>query len=1140
MKRIDKAHAVFLKKLQQDFCDTITGKAIDMLDDGDHPQKHFLVGMLSPSQDQENALDSSSVTVSQLGIDLLFSEDDLEHTFIDVRLSGDIFYRVRPSLEQQRRAFAQEAFDKKIISSADFSALSECQASTRDGMKLPILAVYRKVSLETIIDRPLSICIGDCYSQTDGSGELPAEHETAQYIRSCLKKARDEISALPETYKKTSERVEYADLISETAWAAFVQRAFESKDPFRPNWDIGLLCYTKKLSENLVRASIRIANFSPFVNVKPSGKNRSDVERVNDLYNAGLTISLASGTVYPLTMDYFRDDYKYDRKQYAIGSNCAVEVSNDKRLFSTTLMPNYEQKRLKTVDNPAVTFAALDANCISILTKAYNAMLREKSAWENDFQQRKAAGVLTSKGIDEFTREIEGFSCEIMRFKSGIDLIEKSPMTRQAFQLMNRTFRDSPKAYTSWRLFQIVFIVSLIPDIVACDPDDDIMNPAERGKTKIGSVDLLYFPTGGGKTEAFLGVMVFNLFFDRLRGKNAGVTALLKYPLRLLSVQQVQRVADILAIAERYRKQLPDQENADPFAIGYFVGDGNTPNKLDDKAIETLRKEANLLDEKYRVIDRCPFCRNETVHVEFDEATRRLIHRCKHPGCESGGVLPVMIVDTDIYRYLPSVVISTLDKIAGIGMQRRFRHLFGNVASKCPIHGFQPSQFCEETGCTCQTEEVTLYDPAPTLCIQDELHLVRESLGTFDSHFETLLQYYSKNLSPSKRGIKVIGATATISSYREQVNHLYRMNAIRFPCASPYVDRNFYAKEDRDDLHRLIMGFIPFGRAIINSVVYALKAMRLCVWHYMQNPSEVLAIEGIDLQSEAEAVAVVRDYWIMLEYNNVKVDANNVINALYDPINTELNEHEETQKAAFEERKMTGDDTFQDVRQTLAEVETRSDVENGPNIIVATSMISHGVDADRFGNIFFFGIPNNTAEYIQAYSRVGRRYAGLVVDIVRPTRERELSYFRNFVKSHEYKDILIDPVPLNRWASKAISCTLPGVFSALMLNYYDFELRKKCPKVYLMSGLQSAIQRGYVPREEVKEHIRRIYGCTSDRGHGAIYRNRIDAMVDKIFDDIENSVFDKRTPVSSGLSQLGYEVMSSLRNTDATLDIELR
>lgn len=1140
MNRIERAHSIFLRQLQQDFQDTITGKSIELLDDGDHPQKHFLVGMLSPKNDNDNAQDSSSVTVHQLGMDLLFPKDNIEYVQVEVKLHGDLFYRVKPTLEQQQKAFAQEAYNKKLIDTPNFSLLKDSNESKRDRLTLPILAVYKKISLDKLIDKPLKICLGDCFVPSEGSGQLSEDHEVSKIIVSCLSKSMKAISELDEAYKKTGEPVGYQDLIDPTAWLAFHERAFNSKEPFRPNWNIGLLCYTKELPNDVIKVSFRISNFSPYVEIKPSGKNKSDVERINDLYNTGLTVTVTSGNVLPLKMDYFYDDYKYDRNQYAIGANCSITVSEDKRTFTTTLMPVYEQKRLKTIDNPSVTFQDLEDHCIETLLNVYKAMTHEKNSWISDFNHRKAIGTLTEKGIEQFLQEINGFECEIARFKTGIDLIERSPMTRESFLLMNRTFRDSPKGYKSWRLFQIVFFVSLIPDIVACDPDDDLMSPSERAKTKLSNVDLLYFPTGGGKTEAFLGVMVFNLFFDRFRGKKRGITAILKYPLRLLSVQQVQRVADVLAIAEKYRKLLPEQSSADPFSIGYYVGDGNTPNRLDDKVIEKLQKEINLLDENYRVIDRCPFCGKKSVHVKLDETSKRLIHCCETPSCESGGILPVMIVDTDIYRYLPSVVISTLDKMASISLQRRFRHIFGNIVSQCPVHGYMPTNFCEEGECTCPTIPVELYDPSPTLFIQDELHLVRESLGTYDAHIETLLQYYSEFLSPSHRPIKVIGATATISSYREQVNHLYRRQAIRFPCASPYVDRNFYAKEDKDDLHRLIMGFVPFGRAIINSVVYALKAMRLCAWHYMSNPEEILKIKDIGLNSVEEALSVARDYWIMLEYNNVKVDANNVINALYDPINSELNENASTRKAIFEERKMTGDDTFQDVRRTLAEVETRQDVENGPNIIVATSMISHGVDADRFGNIFFFGIPNNTAEYIQAYSRVGRRYAGSVIDIIRPTREREISYFRNFIKSHEYKDILIDPVPLNRWASKAISNTLPGIFSALILNYYDFKLRKKIPKVYLMTGLQTAIEKGLIPREEVKEHLRKIYGCNSTRGHGAIYRNRIDNMVDGMYDAIVSSVFDKNITVASGLEQLGFRVMNSLRNTDATLDIELR
>ena len=395
-------------------------------------------------------------------------------------------------------------------------------------------------------------------------------------------------------------------------------------------------------------------------------------------------------------------------------------------------------------------------------------------------------------------------------------------------------------------------------------------------------------------------------------------------------------------------------------------------------------------------------------------------------------------------------------------------------------------------------------------------------------------------LSDSHRPAKIIGATATISSYEHQIQDLYNKKAIRFPSESPYIKENFYAKIDDNDLHRLILGYTPYGRAIINSVVYSMKAMRLCVNRYREHPELVLEIPGIGLSDIEQAKRVVEDYWIMLEYNHVRVDGNNVLNALDAPINVELREEN---VPIFEPRKMTGDDTFQDVRQTLAEVEnTRNAFESPFNLIVATSMISHGVDADRFNNMMFFGIPGNMAEYIQAYSRVGRKYAGLVVDIIRPSRERELSWQKNFIKTHEFKDIMVDPVPINRWASRAIEQTLPGLFSALILNHYTYALRDKREKLYMMSGLKKALEQGWISRSEVKEHMYQIYGCGEGDFHyarGNQYRKQIDRMVDEIFDHIGNSEFDNRTYITSGFPYQ-YRVMNSLRDTDVDLGIELK
>ena len=637
---------------------------------------------------------------------------------------------------------------------------------------------------------------------------------------------------------------------------------------------------------------------------------------------------------------------------------------------------------------------------------------------------------LTEIGKRKMKEEIRDFQLEIERFQFGIDVISTYPIVLKSFILMNEAFLKTSKKYNTWRLFQIVFIVSLIPDIVACD--ENLMPPEDKEKTTLGNVSLLYFPTGGGKTEAFLGVLVFNLFFDRFRGKDCGVTSILRYPLRLLSVQQVQRLANTLAQAELLRRADPLICDTEEFSLGYFVGDNNTPNNIRREQVLRYRNMSQDEMDEQRIIDICPFCGEATVHLTFDEDKYRLMHFCDNPECQSGKALPIYMVDTEIYRFLPSAIISTVDKLAILGNNPSFRNILAGAPCRCPRHGFTSTRRClvNQAGnefCSVEAQnfiDVSMYDPAPTLFIQDELHLIRESLGTYASHYESFIDYFVQNVSPSRRKIKIIGATATISSYKEQITQLYSRDPIQFPCASPYPDKNFYSYVDHNDTQRLIMGYAPYGKAIINSVVYSLKYMREVVYQYLDNPELVLQIPGVEIDTVEDALKILEDYWIFLEYNNVKRDGNNVEGALETPVNVELRKEN---VPPFVSRKMTGDETFQDVREVLAQVENTTNVFDGVNLIAATSMISHGVDADRFNIMFFYGIPGNTAEYIQAYSRTGRRHSSIVVDIIRPSRETDRSYLNNFVKFHEFKDILVEPVPINRWATKAIDGTLPGI-----------------------------------------------------------------------------------------------------------------
>lgn len=418
-------------------------------------------------------------------------------------------------------------------------------------------------------------------------------------------------------------------------------------------------------------------------------------------------------------------------------------------------------------------------------------------------------------------------------------------------------------------------------------------------------------------------------------------------------------------------------------------------------------------------------------------------------------------------------------------------------------------------------------------------------MGAYDSHYETLIEYFIHHLSGCNRGIKVIGATATISAYAEQARHLYWKNAIRFPSASPYLDHNFYSFVDENDLGRIIIGYAPFGKAIVNSVAYSLQYLKRVVFELYNDPKQILRIPGMNIKGTEEeqiaaALRLLEDYWIILEYNNVKMESNRVLQTLEDPINTELIAENIQPLIA---KKMTGDDTFQEVRATLSSIEHADSVINNLdfNMIAATSMISHGVDADRFNLMLFYGMPGNTAEYIQAYSRVGRKHAGIVIDIMRPSREKDQSYLKNFVKFHEYKDILVDSVSINRWAAKAVENTLPGILASLILNYYEYELQYSIGDVSKYGDLKKALVNEAITADMLKNHAYEIYKCSdNDSSIGKLYRITIDKIIDNLVWSLKNGSIEAKTYLTEAFDRCRCHVMSSLRDTDKQIIVELK
>lgn len=1142
MDKLEKSRQLLSTEILHNFIGRITGAGLNRIV-GSNPENVLLVGKLMSTNDEEsNNANSSKTFIESIGTDFYISQDKIDTALVKLIPQGDFYYRAIPTLEEQQTAMLMEINQRRDLD--EYKAFEDVietygkDHSLFSKTEIRLIPVYKKISINEA-GAQISFRPKELLNDSGECGFVDKNHILNSQVAACLEDLQVQVNADEEVMTKViTEPTKVEHLLNTEAYNNFLQKYASKKvEQQHQNWKIYFDIQVKKIGINYLITCF-LVNDSVVLYSKSHKSRKNDKFTIETLFNSGIRVELKGAEFCPIELDFFEDDYKYDKKQYALSNNCAVEYIQEENALQTNHLPLYEQYRLITNESMAVKFLDLVANPIETLETVLSEMRNELDEWKKYKSEKEPE--LTIAGKEKMTNEVRGFEDEISNFESGINVIKNYPLVRKSFVQMNKAFSGTSKKFSTWRLFQIVFIVSMIPDIVACDRD--IMPDDEKAKAHLSSMALLYFPTGGGKTEAFLGVLVFNLLFDRHRGKKCGVTSILRYPLRLLSVQQVQRLANVLAQAELIRRNDNDIANTECFSLGYFVGDNNTPNRMSAIEYSRYREMTQAQRDEHRVLDVCPFCGKQTVHLRADKHLGRLVHYCDNPKCQSGGDLPLYIVDDEIYRYLPSAIISTVDKLAIVGCNANFRNILNGAGYKCPVHGFTSKKSCLERTCEIDVQEfepIDMYDPAPTLFIQDELHLIRESLGTYAAHYESFLKYYINNVSKSRRDVKIIGATATISSYREQVYHLYGRNPVRFPCESPFIEKNFYAFVDHNDLQRQILGYAPYGKAIVNSVVYSLKFMREAVFEYYKNPEKVLAIPEIGISTKEEAQELLKDYWIFLEYNNVKRDGNNVSGAIETPVNEELSSEG---IIPFKTRAMTGDESFQDVRKVLAEVENNNNVYEGINLITATSMISHGVDADRFNVMFFYGIPGNMAEYIQAYSRTGRKHTSIVVDLIRPTRETDQSYLKNFISMHKYKDLLVEPVPINRWALKAIDNTLPGIFTGLLLTCYDPELQYSTGTHFFMKNIRKAIKENLLDKETVKLQLHMSFGCTDDDGTthdlGNQYRQKINDFIDDVFIQIADRSWSDEN-IFAGFSLMGYRIMNSLRDTDSQLIIEL-
>lgn len=791
-----------------------------------------------------------------------------------------------------------------------------------------------------------------------------------------------------------------------------------------------------------------------FAETLPEGLSLVSVSLINDtvttpgafqdhtMYDCRLQVRLRAGaTLLPQRFNLAPDDYRYHAESDVVGHgrNC-VAVGVEQGIASETL-PRYVQRVIRPREDhvPKLQWATLANDPTHVLSAVEDAMRSYLGEWDDFLAANEEANP------DVFAaskRERDAFLEEVDRFALGRGLVtaghpDCDSHLERAFRLANRSFNEANASedYDSWRLFQLVYIVSQLPALAArAHPEND------RLTSELNYADVLWFPTGGGKTEAYLGLIVTAAFYDRLRGKSRGVTAWLKFPLRMLSVQQLARVLRILVIADEIREKEVDDLGA-PFELGYLVGAGNTPNTLlyQDRWWPGI-DNADQLDEqerkRRRLIAACPFCQSKDgVALRPNRDDVRLLHECR----DCGRALPIHMTDDEVYRYQPTVIVSTIDKITGYAHFGEFTSFTHGPARECPDHGYfsfgecLAGSRCNRSGREMRKVE-NWVDPVPSLVVQDELHLVREELGTFDAHMEGLITELQSG-GPSNLPSKVLAATATIEQYEDQLQQVYGRQPRRFPSPGFERRRSFYTAET-PDVRRVFLGVMPTGGGMSKVEAAGLVQTQLArAINYLQDDLEmarsVISDRAEVSLTDSDLTDLVFNYEASLSYVNNRGHGAMIA----DDLRALSRELEHATGDALQFQVLTGDVPIAELAAAIDRIEDATlDEPRATRLraLVGTSVVSHGVDLSRLNVMLMCGMPSTIADYIQATSRSGRTHVGLVASVSDHFARREASFFVHFDSTHRFLERTVEPVPVNKYARHAVDRTLPAVVMALL------------------------------------------------------------------------------------------------------------
>lgn len=794
------------------------------------------------------------------------------------------------------------------------------------------------------------------------------------------------------------------------------------------------------------------------------------------LLDVRFSCQLIGGSAHGLPHKLAPVDYRHQAHGTVPGYGVTTGVEQDDQgIFHTITMPISMQTKTR---NPSFESLGMpeDAHFLSLRESPISLLVafgRAVNAYGDQWQQEIDRMIATGAGAEARVAQLDLalLRKEAQAIEDGIGLLQQHPKLAQAFgwmnEVMHNAFVQQRKPITTWRLFQLGFILTQIRAIYErCCPISELTD-------HIKTAEVLWFATGGGKTEAYLGILVMSMLYERLNQRRHGPTAWMKFPLRMLSVQQFQRLAYVIAQANRIKQR--ENLAGHPFTVGYFTGEG-TPKSISAGYENVRASYLPVITDKqltqWQFIQDCPYCdAQNSVVMRKDMARSRVLHVCTNPQCWThtqadqgqfgegiNGEIGIYVSDEEIYRYLPTIMVGTIDKLAVLGHNRRFRLLMGGATHYCPEHGFLAQSKCnhnriqrkddgtyESVACGNNTKTSDIRTrplgpatlPGIQFILQDELHLLAQNTGNFDAHYETTMQAIQR--ANGGRPAKVLAATATIKGYEEHIHHLYQKQARRFPVPGIKLGESFYSRLDGDEdgplVQRWYAGILPLGggriveraSAITSRVFLTLiDDLRAAL---VEQPAQAAQQWGLPASKAKVLLNHIETFLnTCLIYNNSIRGNGEVHNAL-----------ENYQLPHYPSRiwrKLDGATPLDEIQKTIQLIETKA-VDDPTRQLIATSVVSHGVDMHRLNFIVVCGWPKSIAEYLQSSARSGRIEPGIVLSVLDSRQLYQTNVYLDFQDYHRFMDRMVESVPINRFAPNLLERTLPGVISACVLNWLE-------------------------------------------------------------------------------------------------------